>query len=103
VTRTRANRIYAATIGGLAFWLAATSALAQSSTAYRQYCQTVSGRVVCGPASGAASQAGARPYERWDNGSPARDSGSPSAYPSHGASAFPQGLGAYGNLGTFGR
>jgi hypothetical protein len=102
VTRTRANRVYAAMIGALAFSLAATSALAQSPGAYRQYCRTVSGRLVCGPASGAASQAGARPYERWDNGSPAR-AGSSSAYLPHDASAFPQGLGAYGNLGTFGR
>ena len=79
--------------------LVALPALAQT----RQYCQTVSGRVVCGQATGPAASTGNRSYERWDNGAPARSSGASGAYYSNDSAHFPHSFGAYTNLGSFGR
>jgi len=56
-------------------------ALAQSTGGYREYCQQRSnGSVVCRPAAGSAGVAGASPYELWQDGSPARPSGSYGTY-----------------------
>jgi hypothetical protein len=69
-----------AVIVGIALALWSVTALAQSLGAYREYCQQRSnGRVVCKQVTGSAGVAGAAPYRRWDDGSPARPSGSHSA------------------------
>jgi hypothetical protein len=84
--------------------LIALPAVAQSLGAYNQACQTVGGRLVCSPAAGSAGKAGARAYDRWENGSPAGASGSSSEYQyrSYDASQFPNSFRAYNNLGSFG-
>jgi hypothetical protein len=65
---------------GIALSLWSVTALAQSLGTYREYCQQRSiGRVVCKQVTGSAGVAGAAPYQRWDDGSPARPSGSHSA------------------------
>jgi hypothetical protein len=84
--------------------LVATPAMAQSLGAHNQACQTVSGRLVCSPAAGSAGKGSDRAYDRWENGSPARASGSSSEYQyrAYDASQFPNSFRAYNNLGSFG-
>jgi hypothetical protein len=92
-----------ATIAVLGFVLSTFPAAAQTAGGYRQYCQTINGHVVCGQAAGSPGVPGARPYEVWENGSPARAPSSPYRYPAPDAPAFPQSFGSYNNLCGFGR
>src|SRR3954451_9226253 len=55
-------------------------ALAQSSGTYREFCQRANGRLVCEQVTGPGGVPGSAPYERWENGSPARSSGSYNSY-----------------------
>ena len=90
----------AATLVAAAVWLSAVPGLAQSLGGSAQYCRNVNGRLVCSPA---AASSGARPYEQWDNGAPARAAGSSTAPRSYNdAHGFPQSFGAYGALHGFG-
>jgi len=92
----------AATAAVMGLSLFALPALAQNSGAYPDYCRSANGHLGCGQMTGPDGAAGSRPYERWDNGSPAQASGSSSAYPSD-RFQFPQGLGAYSKLHGLGR
>ena len=76
-------------------------ATAQNPGGTRQYCQTINGHVVCDQVAGSPHNWGARPYEVWENGSPARSS--PYRYRAPEAPAFPPSFGAYNNLYGFGR
>lgn len=98
-------RTGAATIVATALSLSALPAAAQGADAYRQYCQQINGHLVCKRLTGSAGAAGTRPYERWENGSPAQASGSSGEYryPAHDPYAFPQSFGAYSNLNGLGR
>jgi hypothetical protein len=84
--------------------LAALPSMAQSLGGYREFCQNTGGRVVCRQAAAPAGATAARPYERWDNGAPARASGSSNDYHyrADDSRQFPQSFGAYSNLGGFG-
>ena len=59
-------------------WL--TPALAQSSGNHREFCQRANGGLVCQQVTGPGGVPGSAPYERWENGSPARYSGSSDSY-----------------------
>ena len=62
----------------LSLW--SVAALAQTLEGYREYCQQqANGRVVCKQVPGSAGVAGAAPYQRWEDGSPARPTGSQAA------------------------
>jgi hypothetical protein len=63
----------------IALALSPMPALAQSSGAYREYCQQANGHIVCKKVTGSAGTAGTAPYERWQDGSPAQGSGAYSA------------------------
>ena len=89
-----------AMLAAAVFSLSVVPVLAQS-LGNAQYCRNVGGRVVCSPAT---VSSGARPYEQWDNGAPARASGSstvPRSYDS--AHGFPQSFGAYSAIRGFGQ
>ena len=100
MNRTLGSALIASTVA-TALTLSASLANAQTS---RQYCQTYNGHLVCKEARGSAPANGARPYEIWRDGSPARAPALnqyPSASPD--ASQFPQSFGAYNNLYGIGR
>ena len=95
---------WAATIV-LAFSLSALPAFAQSLGASREYCQNANGHLVCKQVTGSTGTAANRPYEQWDDGSPARGSGSSSEYQyrSLDSHQFPQYFRGYNALYGFGR
>jgi hypothetical protein len=101
VTYTRAARIYTAIIAGLALSLAALPAPAQTAGGYYgQNCQYSGGRWVCPRGNWGADGYGARPYDRWDNGTPASGFGSGSSSSQH---QFPYTTGSYHTWYGFGR
>lgn len=93
----------AATIVVLGFVFSTSPAAAQNASGYRQYCQTINGHLVCGQTAGSPGAPGTRPYEVWENGSPARAPSSLYRYPAPYAPALPQSFGSYNNLYGFGR
>ena len=90
---------------GTALSLLALPALAQSSGAYRENCQNANGHLVCNQITGSAGTPGNRSYEQWENGSPARASGSSSEhqYRSGDNYQFPRYFRGYNALYGFGR
>src|ERR1051325_1660443 len=65
----------------IALALSSLPALGQSPGAAREYCyQQLNGRLVCKEAKGSGSVTGAAPYERWQDGSPARATGAYNPY-----------------------
>ena len=77
---------------------------AQNAGDYAQVCRNINGRLACSsvarPSIGSGST---RPYEQWEDGSPARGSAagySPRAIDPY---QFPQSFSARSNLGGFGR
>jgi len=98
VKQSRGARTYIATIAGVALFLAALPAPAQSPGGSSwQNCQTVNGRLVCTQGNRSAGGVGNRAYERWDNGSPAAGSGSSTQH------QFPYSVGSYHTWYGFGR
>jgi hypothetical protein len=78
-------------------------ALAQSAGDYAQVCHNINGRLACSSVARSSSGSSTRPYEQWDDGSPARGSStgySPRAGDRH---QFPQSFRAYSNLRGFGQ
>jgi hypothetical protein len=70
------RKVGAAAIIAVAFPLWLTPALGQTLGEYRQYCQMLNGRMVCSQLTGSPGATGAAPYQHWEDGSPARSSGS---------------------------
>ena len=65
-------------------------------------CRSVNGQLVCRGQTAPAARYGSRPYERWDNGTPAIGGGSTGSG-SPGPYRFPYSLGGYNSMYGFGR
>jgi hypothetical protein len=70
---TRMGAVVVAAATALSF--VALSAMAQSAGDYTQVCQSINGRLACSSVARSSIGSGStRPYEQWEDGSPARGS-----------------------------
>ena len=99
---TRMGAVVVAAATALSF--VALSAMAQSAGDYTQVCQSINGRLACSSVARSSIGSGStRPYEQWEDGSPARGSAAGYSPRVIDPYQFPQSFGARSNLGGFGR
>jgi hypothetical protein len=94
----------AAAAAATALSFVALSAMAQSAGDYAQVCRSINGRLACSLVARSSIGSGStRPYEQWEDGSPARGSAAGYLPRAIDPYQFPQSFGARSNLGGFGR
>jgi hypothetical protein len=99
-------RTGAAVIAALApaLSLASFPVAAQNAGDYTQICRSINGRLACSSVARSSIGSGStRPYEQWEDGSPARGSAAGYLPRAIDPYQFPQSFGARSNLGGFGR
>jgi hypothetical protein len=98
------TRMGAVVVAATALSFVALSAMAQIPGDDAQVCRSINGRLACGSVVRSSIGSGnTRPYEQWEDGSPARGSAAGYSPRPIDPYQFPQSFGARSNLGGFGR